>query len=207
MKFLKSLDANKYLFGGNLTQPFLDDDFVLNKVMSDYEAKIKTNPNTTKLHSLMAWIHHNVKSAKGDRDFINRNKFQRTSQEIWQSKIITGCTDYAMLFATFARQIGIATTFLHTAEKNWLERLKNGDKSEIYYGHSFCECFYENKWVLVDPTYNKIQYNYNPKLLELNYKVGEYSVFVPYFRGLDLGEKQTLKQHNDKMDELCKLKK
>ena len=117
----------------------------------------------------------------------------RTAQEIWESKKASGCTDYAILYATFARTLGVPTTLLHTAEYDWLQKLKNGEDSTMHFGHSFCECYFGDKWVLVDPTCKHIERNYNPKKLELSYKVGGKSVFIPYFRGLDLGENKMLK--------------
>ena len=112
-------------------------------------------------------------------------------------------TDYCILFATFARQIGIPSTLLHTAEKNWLERLKNKQDFKVHYGHSFCECFYENRWILVDPTCKEIQEEYNEKIIKLNYAVGDNFEFVPYLRNIDLKTKQTISEHNKIMDEAC----
>lgn len=194
-------DVVKYLNHGEMTKPFLDDDYVLKKVMCDYETKKKMGMPCSKIESLYLWIAHNVKSVKNDP--ISDYKFQRTAKEIWESKVATGCTDYAMLFCTFARQIGISTTLLHTAELNWLERLKDGQRGGTNIGHSFCECFYEGKWILVDPTAREIEYEYNPEYIELSYKLGGNDTFIPYLRGHDLGEAQTVKEHNEKMDEMC----
>ena len=198
-----SNDIRYYLLHGNLTQPFLSDEYVLEKVLIDYNSKVDSGHKITKIESLYNWIDKNVNYARGDNEFLKRYKFQRTAEEIWESKKMTGCTDYAILFATFARQIGIPTTFLHTAEKNWLISLKNNVKNEGHRGHSFCECFYEGKWMLVDPTQRKLQQNYNPDCLKLAYQVNGNFEFVPYFRGLDLEKKQTIKEHNLIMDDLC----
>lgn len=127
----KTTDVQKYLQSGNLTQPFLDDSYVLDMIMRDYRAKLKLNKQANKLESLYQWINKNVEYSK-DQDFRVKYKFQRTAKEIWQSKVTTGCTDYCILFATFARQIGIPATFLHTA-KNWLFRLKNNKDYNLHY--------------------------------------------------------------------------
>ena len=195
-------DVQKYLQFGNLTQPFLDNDYVLDKVMCDYNAKLRLNGQANKLESLYLWIDHNVEYSR-DQDFRDKYKFQRTAEEIWASKQMTGCTDYCILFATFARQIGIATTFLHTAEKNWLTRLKNNEDYRSHYGHGFCECFYNGKWILVDPTSKTYQTNYDTNLLRLSYNVGGNNEFIPYLRGLDLSVKQSIKEYHKTMDELC----
>lgn len=201
-KLNKTTDVQKYLEFGNLTQPFLDNAYVLDKVMLDYNAKLKLNGQASKLESLYLWISKNVEYSK-DQNFRVKYKFQRTAEEIWQSKVTTGCTDYCILFATFARQIGIPATFLHTAEKNWFFRLKNNKDYNSHYGHAFCECFYNDKWVLVDPTCKKYSTNYDIDFLRLTYSIGGSNEFIPYLRGLDLNVKQSIKEYNKTMDEIC----
>lgn len=195
-------DLQKYLQNGKLTKPFLQTEYVMQKVMCDYNAKVADGRPASKLSSLFRWIDKYVEFEKQDKDFVVNNKFMRNAEQIWLSKKTTGCTDYAILFACFARQIGIPTTFLHTAEQNYINRLKNGEITNRHVGHSFCECFYDGEWVLVDPTYKKIEYCYNAEKIVLSYNVGENNVFVPYMRDLDLGEKQSIRQHNDIMDKM-----
>lgn len=201
-KLNKTSDVKKYLQFGNLTQPFLSNDYVLDMVMRDYNAKLKLNGQANKLESLYLWLNNNVEYSK-NQDFRDKYKFQRTAEEIWKSKQTTGCTDYCVVFATLARQIGIPTTFLHTAEKNWLNRLKNSEDYKSHCGHAFCECFYNGEWVLVDPTCKEIQKNYDANLLHLNYNVGGNYDFIPYLRDLDLKTKQTIKEYNETMDKFC----
>lgn len=120
MKNLTESDKNYFLTSGVLTYPFVSNEYVLEKVLCDYNAKLAKGIKTTKIESLFNWINKSVKF--GDNEFNNKFRFQRTAEEIWNSKIMTGCTDYATVFATFARQIGIPTTILHTAEKvGWIK--------------------------------------------------------------------------------------
>ena len=203
MKGLTKKDAEKYLQFGTLTQPFLANDYVLERVLHDYNHKISLGEKTTKIERLMGWIAHNVKYSN-DEKFNAEHKFNRTAQEIWESKIVTGCTDKALLFCTFARQIGIPTAFLHTAEFGWLAELKNNSNPQAHKGHTFCECFYDGAWLLVDSTCKKIVKNYNVSKIVLPYNNLGSTVFVPYFRGLDFGQKMTLKQHNQQEELLCK---
>ncbi len=202
VKNLTESDKNYFLTRGVLTYPFVSNEYVLEKVLCDYNAKLAKGIKTTKIESLFNWINKSVKF--GDNEFNNKFRFQRTAEEIWNSKIMTGCTDYATVFATFARQIGIPTTILHTAEKSWVDQVQQNNDYSHHAGHSFCECFYDGKWILVDPTCREIEKEYNPNLLKLSYKVGGSSTFIPYQRGLDLGKKQTTKEHNKYMDEICK---
>lgn len=202
MKNLCIRDCNEYLRNGSLTEPFLETEYVLMKIMTDYNKKIQTDKSYTKLDALFNWIHHCM-NIKPSQDLKNKVKFQRTAKEIWESGFASGCTDWAMLFSTFARQIGIPTTLLHTAEYNWVKNLQNNINQPIHIGHSFCECFYEDKWILVDPTFRKIEYEYNCNKLKLSYKVSNSDIYIPYFRGLDLGRKQSMQEHNHEMDEEC----
>ncbi len=204
MKKLTKLECKRYLKGGVLTEPFLDKEYVLEKVDYDYNYNIKTNKNYTKIESLYYWIHKNLKRVQNE-DVKRKYKFQRTAREIWESGFSTGCTDWALVFATLSRQIGIPTTFFHTVEYNWLKKLKNGDNYDIAVGHSFCECYYEGKWVLVDPTVCEIMFDYNTKKIILPYKLTDrVNQFVPYFRGLDLGQTMTLSEHNLEQEKICK---
>lgn len=201
MKSLKRLslsDRETYLTNGFLTQPLMDMDFILSKVNKDK----KTHQNANIIESIMRWISHEVPFTD-NKELKNKYKFRRNAKEILESGFCTGCTDRAILFATIARQLDIPTTLLHTAEKSWIEKCKNGEKPTIYQGHSFCECFFENKWILVDPSSNKIEYNYDCNKIHLSYPVANSHDFIPYFRGLDLGKRQTIKEHNDEMDMLC----
>lgn len=200
---MEKLDINNFCVAGFLTKPFLKTEYILEKVNFDYNAKIANNPNYTKLESLYLWIDHVIKFSR-DKQFVELNKFNRFASEIWESGFSVGCSDYAILFATFARQLGYPTTILATAEFNWFSRFKGGDNKR-HFGHYFCECFYNGKWVLVDPASRKLDLNYNPnkKVINLSYCVGDSYKFIPYLRCLDLGKKQNIDSHNLEMDMLC----
>ena len=202
MTTLTTEDCQKYLQSGILSMPFSPDEFIQEKIQTHCQNQLMQGRFVTELESLLCWLHHNVKYSN-DKKFIADNKFQRTAKEIWESKYSTGCTDYALVFATLARQLGFPTTLLHTAEFNWIKNLKSGKECKSHSGHSFCECFYNNRWVLVDPAGDKIVYSYNPNKIELDYTINGNNTFIPYFRGLDLQTKQTIKHHNDIMDEEC----
>ena len=49
----------------------------------------------------------------------------------------------------------------------------------------------------------KIEYEYNCNKLNLSYKVSNSNIYISYFRGLDLGRKQSMQEHNREMDEEC----
>lgn len=202
MKKLEEKDAALYLGEGLLTKPFLEDSFVLEKVMLDFNRKQAEGKTITKLESLFNWIASKIRV--GDKQFNEKYKFQRDAKEIWESSFATGCTDYALLFATFSRQIGVPTTFLHTAENGWLMNLLGNKDYNHHYGHSFCECFYEGRWILVDPTFRRIEFEYDCSKINLSYKIGPSNIYIPYFRGLDLGKRTSIKEHNEEMDAQCR---
>lgn len=201
-KLNTTTDTQKYLGSGNLTQPFLPNDYIFEMVMRDFNHKKDAGLNYTEIESLFNWIIHCVKISNSEK-FKNENRFMRTAQEIWESKLATGCTDYATLFATFARQLGYPTTILHTAEQGWLTNFFDNDDYSLHRGHSFCECFYKDKWILVDPTYKKIEFQYNPEKLTLSYNVGQSNVYIPYQRDLDLQKRMTTQEHNIEMENTC----
>lgn len=197
MKNLTKKDVYKYIKSGELTRPFLDDNFVKDKVNTDYRYRIENFNNGNILESLYLWIHKNIE--KSDAEFKIKYKFNRTAKEIWESGKSTGCTDYALIFATFARQLGISTTIFCTAEKNWLIKNINNEDFSIRSGHAFCECYYEGKWVLVDPTCKEIIEEYDANIITLPYSIGGKgcNTYIPYYRGCDLGRKMTAKEHSD----------
>ena len=201
MEHLKGYDTKTYLQNGFLTKPFLDDEYVLKKVNLDYNSKVEKNPNYTKIESLYLWINHVIKFS-GDENFVEKSKFQRTAQEIWESGLAVGCSDYAILFATFARQLGWPTTILATAEIEWFKKLQSG-KNMHHSGHYFCECYFNGRWLLVDPTCRRIEKLYSTEVINLSYTIHNSNQFIPYLRCRDLGKKQTINQHNLEMDVLC----
>lgn len=202
MKLLNSTsDVIYYKNSGPLTQPFLEKDFVYEKVLIDLNHKQKDINSTYFLESLSLWIKHEV--AYSNEYEIQNKKFSRTAKEIWDSKKGSGCTDYALLFATFARSLDIPTTILHTAQLEWLKRYKNKSDYFVHYGHTFCECFFNNKWILVDPSSCKIIDNYDQTKIILPYNIAGNNIYISYYRGLDFGQKSTVGEHNKIMEEKC----
>lgn len=201
MKRLTKKDCELYLTFDEVTKPFLDTDFVLEKVMFDFEAKQKAKIPNTKLHSLFNWINTKVKY-EPEKEFNTTFKFARTAKQIWESGKTTGCTDYAILFATFAKQLGIPTTILHTASRDWVSNLQATKTPARNSGHNFNECFYDNKWVLVDATSRKVIEKYTPDKIVLSYTVGGENNFVAFDRTNSFKLTNT-KEYNKNMDITC----
>lgn len=183
-------DVKKYLASGEMTKPFLRDIVVFRKIQSDQKVN---SAHRTELESLIGYIDNHLKYAENQK-IRDENKFRRTAKEIWKSKFTTGCADYALVFATMARQIGIPTSILETADKHFLDEFSLNNNIKNYKGHFFCECFYNEEWVLVDPTFNKIIRNYDVNNIILPYHNGER--FKAYLREVDFGKGRDIDKTN-----------
>ena len=200
MEKLSTDRINEYLNFGNLSQPFIEKSVLENMVQQEKQNMIKAGKSPNIIKCLMKIVNDNIRYSSDQS--IQCQKFGRTVKEIWESKLSSGCTDTATVFASIARVFGIPTTILHTAQFEWLENLKNRNNKGVQ-GHTFCECFYENEWVLADVVARRITQNYDPNKIVLDYDLGQSHTFVAYYRGLDLGQKMTTKEHNKIMEEEC----
>lgn len=190
----------QWLKDGNMTQQFLDDPKLDSKM-----AKAKNDSEKVKI--LYNYIHRHTKyPAFVSKKYIAEHKFQRTAEEIWKDKKMTGCTDYALVFSTLARKYGLPTTILDTVEQGCYEGIKNGEKLNGINGHAFCEVLVDGKWVLADPTFKITEKSYdsqNVKLTGLHNVLGK-KKFVPYARVIDTQKKQNIQEHNQEMGETIK---
>lgn len=82
-----------YLKDGPMTQQFLNDPKLDAKMM-----KAKTDHE--KIENLYKYINTKTFSKKMQQFFKKEQvqKFGRTAEEIWDNKVMTGCTDYALVF-------------------------------------------------------------------------------------------------------------
>jgi len=83
---------------------------------------------------------------------------KRTALEIIESGIVSGCTDFALVFISLMRAKGVPTKYIEGIRRRWLEI---GREEESIEGHIFAECFIKNKWYIVDPEEGAIKINYN----------------------------------------------
>ena len=185
-KLNKTTDLKRFLESGKLTQEFFNVEKLKKELEKISKKREEQNLDSDIEQCLLEFVHQNLTLCE-DKDFVINNQFFRSAQEIFESKFATGCTDFAYVFASLARQMGIPTTILQTAQKEWANKLINNiGNTKRHYGHTFCECFLNNKWVLVDPTKSLIDWQYEDFLtfkLELEWRVGESRTFLPYFRG------------------------
>lgn len=73
--------------------------------------------------------------------------FESTTDGILSTGVATGCTDYALAFATLARAKRMPAIIVDSAKVEWIER---GSRLHQVSGHFFVEVLLGNDWVLVD---------------------------------------------------------
>jgi len=86
--------------------------------------------------------------------------FVSSADDILSRGYVTGCTNFAIAFATLARAKGIPAIVIDSAQVDWA---KKGASLESVSGHFFAEVFVNDKWLLVDPTVGVLYPGYNPK--------------------------------------------
>ena len=206
----KPLKPEKYLHSGKLTTPWIDS-VEFKKRFEQYKSE---HPKYDDELILLAFFLKNksedldfggCKSAS-DIEFRNKNRFSRTAQEIWKSKQLTGCTDYATVFACFARQLGIPTTMLHSVSNNWLNKYRTNtlDDPRMHKGHTFCECYYKGNWILVDPTFHEVIKKYDLLKSNLHDEVDGDQTFYAYKREIDLGKPLSTGEFNEREEKSLK---
>lgn len=103
--------------------------------------------------------------------WLKTRAFMRTADELYESRVLGGCSDYALAQITLFRAVGIPSRMVVTANVDWMyQYLKN--PLTMTEGHSFIEVFLEDRWYLVDSTYRYFFSEYDPE--RASYPHGEY---------------------------------
>ncbi|MCI8760758.1 MAG: transglutaminase domain-containing protein [Clostridia bacterium] len=163
--FFKNIDytediKEEFLKNGQQTLPNDKISNTANNIQGD-------NCSIIVINRILYWMENNLKHENN-----NSIKFTRTASQIINSGIYTGCSDFALLFESIAREKKIPTIHLQTVRKKFVEDIQNNIQTPTK-GHHFCECYINNKWILVDPLGNKILKNYNNQ----DFNLGEYYIF------------------------------
>lgn len=88
-------------------------------------------------------------------------QFTRTAEELFESRILGGCSDYALAGLALFRAMGYPCMLVVTVSSKWLERRKETPLA-VGYGHSFIEVLFEGRWHLADPNHFTLYDNYAP---------------------------------------------
>jgi tetratricopeptide (TPR) repeat protein len=91
----------------------------------------------------------------------NPEQFTKTAAELFQDKILGGCSDFALAEMALIRAMGFKTHLALTANVKWI-KLWRENPLAVGNGHSFIEVFLDGRWHLVDPTYFILYDGYDP---------------------------------------------
>lgn len=170
----------------------------------DYGKLENTNNFTLKdIHDIFDMIDSQITYDKNQP-----GKFERNAKQILNSAKYNGCSDYATVFEYFARQKGIPTVHLLTAQNKWIREFKLKGHTTDHFGHHFCECYISGKWILVDPLNHLTVENYDNKSSIIS--AGNGTAYTVYAKCFDIFEiepylplgKSGTQKHNRLMDEL-----
>lgn len=89
-------------------------------------------------------------------------KFACTSEEIFERKTFSGCSDIGLAISAILRMKGIPTIYMESAKIEWIGYVQaNDERQECMQGHIFLEIYLNHKWYLYDPTFRVLYDNYD----------------------------------------------
>lgn len=108
-------------------------------------------------------------------DYIHKNfiydnwysdkAFTLTADELFKTRILGGCSNFALVAVTLFRALKIPARVVLTANVDWMLAYRENNLF-ISTGHVFIEAYLEDRWYLIDPTY---------RIIFLDYDLGSYS--------------------------------
>ena len=188
---------------GELTRPFMDTADIADSVSEIVEYEKAKNKVADEIKSLAYWIRSQVDYS--NNEMYKEERFNRTAEEIYDDRVALDSNDYALLFSTFARQLRIPTSMLYTVNYNDFINLgENIDLDKDLATKVFCECYYDERWVLVDPMYGNTIDDYKRGCFEIQNKNGKQK-YVTYKRCVDLDKKMTVEKMREYEKENCQI--
>jgi tetratricopeptide (TPR) repeat protein len=91
----------------------------------------------------------------------NREQFTKTAADLFNDKILGGCSDFALAEMALIRAMGFKARLALTANVKWI-KLWRENPLAVGNGHSFIEVFLDGRWHLADPTYFILYDGYDP---------------------------------------------
>ena len=119
-------------------------------------AQVNNKQELSTLEQIFAAVHKMAPFGRPSGSSI----FTTTATQVLTRGFATGCTDYAIAFATLARAKGIPAIIVDSADKDWIRK---GALLNQVSGHFYVEVLLQGKWQLVDSTTGKLYVNYDPK--------------------------------------------
>ncbi len=146
-------DLELLTINNNQTQP--------NEELLKYSDFVNDNKDFSTLKEIYTFIKDTFKD--GDS-----KKFETSSTDIINSKILDGCTEYGLIFTTLLRLKGIPTVFVKSARRDWIKDLIEGKRESNYVrGHIFLEVYIKGHWYLIDSALGKLYINYDKENFSL----------------------------------------
>lgn len=94
-------------------------------------------------------------------NWLNDKAFTRSAGELFDTRLLGGCSDFALAQVTLFRAVGVPARLALTANTEWMSDFKENDLL-ITTGHVFIEAYLEDRWHLVDSTYRLLFEGYKP---------------------------------------------
>lgn len=106
-----------------------------------------------------------------------------TADGLLQSRSLSGCHDWALLFSSVARKLGYPSLIADAAGIKWARKYKGKGG---FSGHVLAEVYVGGSWVLVDAVSGRYIKDYDPQNLVIPLRVGgETEGLYVLFKGLD----------------------
>ena len=136
-------NPNYYLGEGTLTKQ--------TELIKTIAKRITGNTDEEKVRNMFAFLNTEVLVKKVN----DGRKFQKTAEEILNSRQRTGCSDSAILFCTMARAMGIPAMMVVTFDKDWREKIVKGKNVDETVGHFYSAVYLRGNddkgvWKLID---------------------------------------------------------
>lgn len=136
-------NPNHYLGEGTLTKQTELIKFIAKRIIGSTDEE--------KIRNMFAFLNTEVPIKKSN----DSRKFQKTAEEILNSRQRTGCSDSAILFCTMARAMGIPAMMVVTFDKDWRENIVKGKNVNETVGHFYSAVYLRDKedegvWKLID---------------------------------------------------------
>jgi len=96
-------------------------------------------------------------------NWLNDKAFARSADELFKTRVLGGCSDFALAQVALFRAVGVPARMVLTANTEWMADFKENDLL-ITTGHVFIEAYLEDRWHLIDSTYRLMFEGYNPRL-------------------------------------------
>ena len=125
--------------------------------ISAIASQIRGQNRRESLYKAIDYIHENFIYD----NWYSDKAFTRTADELFKSKVLGGCSNYALVAVTLFRALEIPASMVLTANVDWMLAYRENNLL-IPTGHVFIEAYLEDRWCLVDPTYRIVFTDYDP---------------------------------------------